>query len=178
MRFLHATATRRAALAAAAIAILLTAGCSDASPDVVAYVGKTEISQKQVEAAVAAVSTTVEQGQTVSTDAVVSAMIHGALAEQIAADKNITITDADREAFLRNSNLAPLLKVPGAIPVAYDVADEQLVAKKLGAAAFLAQVQRRSVKLNPRYGVLDPKQKVIVSNASSSLSRPSSSQTP
>jgi hypothetical protein len=178
MRFLQATGTRRAALALAAVATLLTAGCSDASPGVVAYVGKTEISQKQVETAVAAVSTTVEQGQTVSTDAVVSAMIHGALAQQIAADKDITITDTDREAFVRSSNLAPLLKVPGAIPVAFDVADEQIVAKKLGAAPFLAEIERRSVKLNPRYGVLDPKQKTIVSNESGSLSKPSSNQTP
>jgi hypothetical protein len=163
---------RRAVLAVALSATLGAAGCASSAPGVVAYVGDQQITQKQVQTAVAAVSSTVEAGQTVSTEAVVNAMIHGELASQIAAEKKITITDAQRDAFLKTSNLATLLTVPDAKPIAYDVADEQLVAKQLGAAPFLAEIEKRTVKLNPRYGVLDPKQKTIVEGQSGSLSQP------
>jgi hypothetical protein len=62
--------------------------------------------------------------------------------------------------------------VASAKPVAYDIADQQIVAQKLGAERFLAEIERRPVKLNPRYGVLDPKQKTIVENQTGSLSEP------
>jgi len=169
---------KRAALAAAASAALLMTGCSQASPGVVAYVGESEITQQELESAVAAVSSTAEEGQTVSTEAVVNAMIQGEAAAQIARERNITITDADRDTFLKKTNLAPLLDVPGAKPVAYDVADQAIVAEELGAEPFLAELEKRQVKLNPRYGVLDPKQKTIVSDQSGSLSEPAPVQAP
>lgn len=169
-------AARRAAVAVAVSAALLNAGCSNA-PGVVAYVGRARITQKQVDSAVAAVSTTAQPGQTVSTGAVINAMIQGELATQIASDKNIAITDGERDTYLRTTNLGPLISVPGAKPVAYDVADTALVAKQLGPKAYLAEIAGRPVKLNPRYGVLDPKQKTILENQSGSLSSPAA-QTP
>lgn len=177
MRFFSSAGLRRVALGVAIAASLTGAGCSNAAPGVVAYVGDTEISQKEVDTAVSAVSTTIEAGQQVSTEAVVNAMIQGALAEQIAADKKIALSDKERDAFLKTSNLAPLLNVAGAKPVAYDVADQQIVAKALGAEAFLAEIERRPVKLNPRYGLLDPKQKTILADQSASLSQPAAAQT-
>ena len=54
----------------------------------------------------------------------------------------------------------------------YDVADSQLVAERLGPEAYLAEIERRQVTLNPRYGVLDPAQKTIVTGQSGSLSQP------
>jgi len=164
-------ATRRAAAGLALSAVLLGAGCSQA-PGVVAYVGDSKITQNQVDSAVAAVTTTVQQGQSVSTEAVVNAMIQGEISAQIARDRNIPITDGERDAFLKTTNLAPLLSVAGAKPVAYDVADQQIVAKRLGAKAYLAELEKQRVKLNPRYGVLDPKHKTIVENQSGSLSSP------
>ncbi|HEX8509551.1 MAG TPA: hypothetical protein VF635_08665 [Propionibacteriaceae bacterium] len=162
----------RRAVAAAAAAALLLAGCGNAAPGVVAYVGDTQIKEKQVESAVAALTTTVQEGQTVSTEAVINAMIQGELSAQIARDRKITITDGQREALLKTSQLAPLLNVAGAKTVAYDVADQQIVADKLGAAPYLAEVAKRTVTLNPRYGVLDAKQKVILEGQSGSLSSP------
>ena len=99
MRSFSGATLRRAAVAGAVAVTLLAAGCSGAAPGVVAYVGDAEITQTQLETAVAAVSTTVEQGQTVSSEAVINAMIQGELAEQIAVDKKITITDAERDTF-------------------------------------------------------------------------------
>ena len=178
MKSLPVPPTRRAAVAAVALLGLALAGCGNASPAVVAYVGDEAISQSSVESAVAGVSSTLEQGQTVSSDAVVNAMIHGALSEQIAARENITITDADRDAVLQASELAPLVAIPAAKPIAYDVADQQIVAQQVGPEAYLEQVQQLPVKLNPRYGVLDPGQKLIVTGQSGSLSQPAAGETP
>ena len=178
MKFIPGATAQRVALAATASAALLMAGCANASPGVVAYVGEDQITQQQVESAVTAVSTTVQEGQTVSQTAIVNAMIQGKLAEQIAADQRIAITDSQRDAFLQTTNLAPLLGVASAKPIASDVADTQIVSTKLGGEAYLAEIERRSVTLNPRYGVLDPKQKTIVTDRSGSLSEPAAPQTP
>jgi hypothetical protein len=167
---LPAPRLRRAAVAGLAVAAL--AGCSNASPSVVAYVGDAQISQQQLDQAVEGLSTTLQEGQTVSTEAVVNAMIQGAIAEQVAAEQDIALTDAERDAVLAQSELAPLTKVPQAREVVYDLADSQIVATKLGADAFLAEIAERDVTLNPRYGVLDPAQKVVVSGQSGSLSEP------
>ncbi len=171
MKFLPRAAVRRAALAVTLLAAVVTTGCSQASPGVVAYVGDAEISQSQLDTAVAAVSTTVEAGQTVSSAAVINALIQGELAAQLAAQRHISITDAQRDTFLKTTNLAPLLDVPAAKPVAYDVADSQIVSQALGAKAYLAAIGKSTVKLNPRYGVLDPQQKTVVTDQSGSLSQ-------
>jgi len=178
MRFFPGATAQRAALAVAVSAALLAAGCANASPGVVAYVGEDQITQREVETATAAVSSTVQEGQTVSQEAIVNAMIQGELAAQIAVDQRIAITDAQRDAFLKTTNLAPLLFVADAKTIAYDVADQQIVLQKLGESGFLAELEKRDVTLNPRYGVLDPKQKIVVTDQSGSLSRPAAAQTP
>lgn len=172
MKLLSRAMMRRASLAAALSAAVLATGCSQSAPGVVAYVGNEEISQSELETAVAAVTTTVEPGQTVSSAAVINALIQGELAAQIATQQKITITDAQRDAFLKTSNLASLLNVPAAKPLAYDVADTQIVSQKLGDAAYVAAIGKAEVKLNPRYGVLDPAQKTVVADQSGSLSVP------
>jgi hypothetical protein len=167
------------AVAATALLGLALAGCAHASPGVVAYVGDDAITQSAVDAAVAGVSSTLQQGQTVSAEAVVNAMIQGKLAEQIAAEKQIAITDAERDAALQGSNLEGLVAVPGAREVVYDLADQRIVSQKIGGEdAYLKEIQRRSVTLNPRYGVLDPAQKTIVTGQSGSLSKPAGEPTP
>jgi len=169
---------RRTAVAVTALLGLALAGCANASPGVVAYVGDDAITERALDSAVAGLSSTLQEGQTVSAEAVVNAMIQGEISEQIAAEQDIAITDADRDAVLRGSDLAPLAAVPAARPVAYDVADQQIVAEKIGAEAYLAAVQQMPVTLNPRYGVLDPAQKVIVTGQSGSLSQPAPAAAP
>ena len=161
-----------------AAVILALAGCANAEPGVVAYVGDTRITQRQLDRAVAGVSATLEPGQQISRDAVVNVMIHGVLAEQIAADQNISVTDSEREALIKDSELADLLTVPEAKPIAFDVADQQIVAQKVGAEAYLSAVRERPVTLNPRFGVLDPAQKVILGDRTGSLAEPVPGPTP
>ena len=77
--------------------LALASGCANAEPNVVAYVGPTKISQDELDDAVAGVTSTLQEGQQVSKEAVVNVLIHGALAEQIAASNNLTVTDSERE---------------------------------------------------------------------------------
>jgi hypothetical protein len=178
MKSLPVPRSRRMVVAATALLGLALAGCAQASPGVVAYVGDDAISQTTLDTAVAGLSSTLQEGQTVSAEAVVNAMIQGKLSEQIAAEQQIAITDADRDSVLKGSNLEGLVAVPEAKEVAYDVADQQIVSQKIGAEAYLKEIGRRSVKLNPRYGVLDPAQKTIVSGQSGSLSQPVAGSAP
>ena len=181
MRFLACRgrgAARAAALVSVVVVMLFAAGCAKADPSAAAYVGSTKISQQQVDDAVDGVSAILEEGQSVSHAAVVNALIHGAIAEQVAAANKITITDGERDALIKNSNLAGLLNVPKARPLVYDVADQQLVSEKVGSAAYLAAVAEQQVTLNPRFGVLDPNQKTIIADQSASLAEPAPTQTP
>ena len=93
-------------------------------------------------------------------------------AEQIAEERSIRINDSDRDEVLRGSELATLTAVPEARSLAYDFADQSIVAERLGAEEFLAEIGRRDVTLNPRFGVLDPATKQIAEASSGSLSVP------
>lgn len=163
-----------AAAALSLVALAATAGCANANPAVAAYVDGTRITQTQLDAAVAGVQQTVQEGQQVSPQAVLNAMVHGAIAEDIAAKNGITVTDADRDAVLKGSNLEPLLPIPAAKEVAYDIADQQIVAQKVGSEPYLQQIGEQQVTINPRYGVLDEQQKLIDGEKSGSLARPAS----
>ena len=172
---------RSRSLAALATIIAITsaaAGCARQDPSVVAYVGDTEITQQQVDDAVEGVSSILQEGQSVSRQAVVNAMIHGAIADHLAAANKITITDGDRDALIKNSNLAGLLNVPKGRPIAYDVADQQIVSEKIGSEAYIAALGKQPVTLNPRFGVLDPNEKTIIADQSASLAKPMPSPTP
>jgi hypothetical protein len=174
----RSSAVRVAALACILVVTLLAAGCAKAEPVVVAYVGPSKITQQQLDDAIEGVSTILQEGQSVSRSAIVNTMIHGEIAEQLAADNNIVISDGERDALIKNSNLAGLLNVPKGRPIAYDVADQQIVSDKMGSAAYLAAVANQPVTLNPRFGVLDPNQKTIIADKSASLAEPMSTPTP
>jgi len=162
----------RHAVVSVAALLALASGCANAEPGVVVYVGPTEITQDQLDDAVAGVTATLQEGQQVSRQAVVNAMIHGALAEQIAAANNIAVTDSERDAVIKGSELVGLLAVPAARPIAYDLADQQIVAGKVGGEAYLKAISEHPVTLNPRFGVLDPTQKLILPEQSGSLAQP------
>jgi hypothetical protein len=52
------------------------------------------------------------------------------------------------------------------------------VSEKLGSEAYIAALAKQQVILNPRFGVLDPNQKTIITDKSASLTEPLSSPTP
>jgi hypothetical protein len=173
MTLLRTWQGRRAGFAGLVLLVLVVSGCASAEPGVAAYVGGDRITQQQVDDAVDAVSPILQEGQTVSTQAIVNAMIHGAMSAQIAESQGIAITDRDRVEVLKNSDLAPLLEVPAARPVLDDIADQQIVVQNLG-QRYLTEITTINVTLNPRFGVLDPNQKTIITGQSSSLAEPAS----
>jgi len=165
-----------ARLAGMVVLAIVASGCSGAEPGVVAYVGDTKITQSQLDEAFAGVTATLPDQQ-IPSAAVADAMIQGAIADRIAAANDIVITDSDRDALLKGSNLAPLIDDPRAKVIAYDAVDPELVARQVGAEAYVAARTKEPVTLNPRFGVLDPDQKTIVSDQSGSLARPVLPQT-
>ena len=170
---LRSRSRRRRPLVAATVLLgLALTGCGQSQPGVVAYVGDARISESDVDSAVTGLTSALQPGQTVARDAVVNALVQGVLAEQIAADRGITVTDADREKVLKGTNLESLVSLPAVKPIAYDVADSAIVSQKVGSEAYLAELAKRRVTLNPRYGVLDPKLKTVVTDQSGSLSVP------
>jgi hypothetical protein len=171
MTLLRTWQGRRAGFAGIVLLVLAVSGCANAEPGVAAYVGDDRITQRQVDDAVDAVSAILQEGQTVSTQAVVNVMIHGAMSEQIAEKQGIAITDRERVEVLKNTDLAPLLEVPAARPVLDDIADQQIVVENLG-QRYLTEISTINVTLNPRFGVLDPNQKTIITGQSSSLAEP------
>ena len=158
---------------AAAAAVLTLAGCAGAQPSVVAYVGTERITQRQLDRVVTGIESTLSAGRRVNRDAVVNAMVQGELAAQIATAHQVVLTDADRDQLLRTSDLVGFLANPDAKTLAYDIADQELVSKRLGAQAYLESVKATPVTLNPRFGVLDPNDKTITSvEQTGSLSTP------
>ena len=172
------SALRVTVLAGVVAVTLFVGGCAKAEPSVVAYVGTSRITQQQLDDAVGGVSSILQEGQTVSSAAVANAMIHGLIAEKVAAANKITITDSERDALIKDRNLAGLLNVPEGRPVAYDLADQQSVSGKIGTEAYLAAAREQQVTHNPRFGVLDPQQKTIITDQSASLAEPAPTQTP
>ena len=159
----------------AAIVVLLASGCAvEGSPSTVAYVGDQRITQSQLDSAVSAVQSALGTDQQVSPQSVVNVQIQGLAANEIAAQHDISITDAQRDSLLSSTDLKALLADPTARQVAYAIADTQLVSHAVGSAAYLRDLQATDVVLNPRYGVLDPATKTIIDGQSSSLSLPAS----
>ncbi len=167
---------RRGLATAVALVALLVAGGCGYSPGVVAYVGDARITQSELDRGVRGVQQTLGEGQQVAVGAVVNVLIQGRVAEQIARERGITVTDTDRDQVLKSSNLAPLLAVPDAKPVAFDAATQQIVAQRIGAEAYLKALAATTVTLNPRFGTLEPQQKTILDGSSGSLSQPANPQ--
>ena len=172
MRSTRVRAVRAAVLTLAALFLTAFAGCANAEPGVVAYVDGTEVTDRQLREAVEGIESTLEPGQEILRDRVVNTLIVGVISSKLAAKNNIAISDSDRDALLKGSQLEPLLAVPGAKTVAYAAADQALVSKALGAEAYFAAVDQIPVTLNPRYGVLDVREKTIVPGQTGSLALP------
>jgi len=169
------TRVRLAASTAAALAAVCLTACSQNSPGVAAYVGEAEISDRQVNEAVDSVNAAIGEEGVVARQDVLTAMVLGEVSQQIAARKNIAISEAERTA----QTNPVLLSNPAAREVAFDVADSTIVQEKLGSQAFLAEIKATPVTVNPRYGVWNPETRgeSILEAEAGSLSRPGAAQT-
>jgi len=150
------------AVAGALSGAAVLGGCAQAG-SVVANVGNTTITRNQFATTLAGA----KEVSQLTSDQVLSAMIQGAVADQVAQQRGITISDADRDKQL-NPNV---LQVADAQDLAYDLADVQIVVGAIGQQAFTKALASADVSVNPRFGTWDPKQSLAVVPGVGSLSQ-------
>lgn len=97
----------------------------------------------------------------------VSWMIAGKVAEKVASKTNQTITDAERLQFLNASSQGQAtLTDPECAKVGSGLATYNILGQRIsgqaGQAAFVGEVQKISVQVNPRYGSWDSRQGQLV----------------
>ncbi|GAB3738689.1 hypothetical protein GCM10028864_00900 [Microlunatus parietis] len=141
----------------AAAAVVVTTGCAGSAPDVAAYVGPNQISDRDLhEITVAADEVLRTQGQRASSGGVLNGLVLGEIAEQTATQRGIKISDSERDALISPSNLGSLLGNGRTRELAYALADAELVRMRVGDETFLRALGDAEVRLNPRYGTWQP----------------------
>jgi hypothetical protein len=157
VKILHRIRGRRfAGLVVALVAVVATAGCAGSSPDVAAYVGQSSISDSHLHRVTVAADTALGyQGQT-GTAGVLNGLVLGEIADQVARDRGLRISDSERDALVSPSNLGPLLRNDEARELAYGLATAELVRMRIGDQAFVAAITSAPVRVNPRYGTWQP----------------------
>lgn len=159
--------------ALAVTGVLALTGCASGNPQVAAYVDDTQISQAQVDA----MSTVVVNTGTATTGAaartlVVQVLIVNQVARVAAASRGFSVTDAERQQVLAaNAGLAKLAQDP----VTKDFVNDYITAYELtqtdaGRNAFNDQFAKTTIRVNPRFGVWDPKQDGFVDGSTGSIS--------
>lgn len=169
-------ARSRAAVRSVAAGVLLVAlvltGCAH-SPSNAAVVNGAEISTSELHSTIQGVATSLgAPPEQIQQSAVLGALIHGQLSDQIAAEHKIVITQGQRDAVIKQLEGADKLAGnPDSRAVAYGLVDQQIVLAKLGQDAYLKAIKEATVTLNPRFGSWDQKTGAI-EGSSGSLSQP------
>ena len=110
--------------------------------------------------------------------AVINAMIHGLIAEKVAAANKITITDGERDALIKDSNLAGLLNVPKGRPSPTTWPISRLFrARSAARLTWQLSVSSKS-RSTPASVCWIPHQKTIITDQSASLAEPAPTPTP
>lgn len=146
--------TLRIAAAGASVALVTSLSACASAPSNAAVVDGHVITQQQVKDGVQGVATAFGlEANRINNQVVVGALISGVQAEILAQRNNIQITDAQRDAVLATEQSgAALVKDPVGKQIAYDLADAQIVAQKIGEEKFMSESRAMNVTLNPLYG--------------------------
>lgn len=166
--------------ALAATGLLVLAGCGG-NPQVAAYVGgptstiDVQVQQAEVDKIARGIADTTSDAYDTAvtfTAPVMQILVQTVLAERVAKDLNLTVTDAQRETFYATAELYPeLAKNPATrdFMVAFANANTILAQEPVG-TAFGELVAKTPIRVNPRYGTWDPKAGALVEGSSGSLS--------
>lgn len=143
-------------VAAAALSVLVLAGCTQ-DPSSAARVDGVTISERSVQQASEAVVAAFGASPAEARAFAVNRVIQGVLAERLARDNGISITEADRaEVRASQPQLITLSAQPGGATLADDWIDISVVAQSLGTEKLVTELAKHEVELNPRYGRWDP----------------------
>lgn len=160
--------------------LLALAGCGS-SPLVAAYVGgpdspvNVQIPQADVDrvaTAIAAATTDAYDTGVSFSSAVMQIKVQSAVVDQVAKEKAITVTDAQREAFYASQELYPALaKDPATRDFMVSYANTATILSDQAAAkAYTELMAKTTVRVNPRFGVWDDTKGSLVDGSSGSLS--------
>ena len=162
--------------------LLALAGCGG-NPQVAAYVGgstsaiNVQVQQAEVDQiseAIAASTSDAYDTAVTFRGPVMQILVQVAFANQVAKDAKITVTDAQRDAFYAQVALYPeLLKNPATHDFMVGLADANVILGDEAAKAPMTElVANTPIKVNPRYGVWDPKAGGLIEGSPGSLSDP------
>ncbi len=157
-------AIRRLAVGAALAAFTLT-GCAS-WPGTGVRVGATRISDDAIVRASVAIQDIRGAGDADATEVLQTAASGFALGEaarQIAAQNNIEVTTAAKQSAVTVS--PALFASPDVGPLIDGIATNAVVASKLGQNAYLDQLSRIQIEVNPRYGNWSASQAALTSSA-------------
>lgn len=164
----------------AAAGLLALAGCGG-SPQVAAYVGgpgnpvNVQVSQAEVDQVATAIAATTSDAYDTAVSfsaAVMQIKVQSAVVAQVAKDKAITVTDAQRDAFYASQELyPPLAQNPATrdFMIAY-ANTATILSDQAAAMAFSELMAKTPVRVNPRFGTWDDTVGSLVEGSSGSLS--------
>jgi len=142
----------RRILAAAAVVALALTGCAHSASDA-AVIDGVVLPDSEIQAASAAAAPIAQQSAAALAASVVQAEIQGLIAEKIAANHNVPLTDATRADVVSTSDtLKALLATTGGKTLGIRIADTSVVAAKVETDVFAKECSAVAVTLNPRYG--------------------------
>lgn len=141
-------------------------GCAQ-NGSTVASVDGTRITRSQLDQSMSGARQLSQTGQQPSSGQVLTIMIRGQIADQVARQRGIQISQADRDKQLNPA----VLQVADARDLAYALADTQIVVNAVGQDGFKKALAAADVSVNPRFGTWDPKQTFGVQSGSGSLSQ-------
>lgn len=160
------TSRPMAALVALALGGTVLTGCTD-SPTNAATVNGTTITRSQLQQSLSGANQILGAGNELSSAQVLTVLIQGEVAQGVAQQRGLRITDTERNAKLS----AAALSVPAARDFVYDVADTNIVAGQVGEAQLTQSIKSADVVINPRYGAWQPTSSVAVVAGTGSLSQ-------
>lgn len=160
------TSRPTAALVALALGGAVLTGCTE-SPTNAATVNGTTITRAQLQHSLSGANQVLGDSNQLSSAQVLTVLIQGEVAQGLAQQRGLRITDTERNAKLS----AAALSVPAARDFVYDVADANIVAAQVGEAQLTATIKSADVVINPRYGTWQPSSSVAVVAGTGSLSQ-------
>jgi len=160
--------------------LLALAGCGG-NPQVAAYIGgsgnavNVQVTQAEVDRIASAIAGTTSDAYDTGVSfgtAVMQIMVQSAVVAQVAKDKAITVTDAQRDTFYATQDLYPeLAKNPVTHDFMVSYANTATVlADKAAATAYTELMAKTPVRVNPRFGVWDDTKGSLIDGSSGSLS--------
>lgn len=137
---------------AAVVSVAALAGCAVPSGGTAFDVNGSTISTRDVDRAAADCAKLVGSTPDKIRVQVATMYLQGLIAEQVATNTNVTVSDAEKSSVAKSQNLGPLMD-GGACQAAVETwLNIAVVQQKLGAQKLVAEAKKLDVKVNPIFG--------------------------